>query len=155
MCSFLERYSDFVELKHELIPSWVLSDLTSGKLCSSWCTWCLYNLIQTCKNSTVLCNVNNIQEEAIILTKSEFSLPFGLHSNSNIEWKSFLQVTSFSVQCVFTYAGLWWLVTVSARAGVSEQKLKISNPWFAWSYLVFWVQGVWNCCTRSWLTDNQ
>lgn len=148
-----------MELKHELIPSWGLSGPTSGKSCSLRCTWCLYKVLKTWKNSTVLWIVKNTQEEANILIKLEFSLLFGPHRNSNTEWKK-LQISSvnniFQSSVGFHICGaLMTYDTVSATAGASEQKLKISNPGVAWPYWIFWVQYVWNRCTTSlWqLTD--
>lgn len=66
-----------------------------------------------------------INKKKLAFFKSEFSLPLGLHSNSTIEWKNgtfLLQMTSFSVQCVFTSTEPLWPVTVSATVGVSEKK---------------------------------
>lgn len=148
-----------MELKHELIPSWGLSGQTAGKSCSLRCTWCLYKVLKTWKNSTVLWIVKNTQEEANILIKPEFSLLFGPHRNSNTELKK-LQISSVNniFQCSVGFhicGALMTYDTVSATAGASEQKLKISNPGVAWPYWIFWVQYVWNRCTTSlWqLTD--
>lgn len=143
-----------MELKHELIPSWGLSGQTSGKSCSQRCTWCLYKVFKTWKNSTVLWIVNTTQEEANIQTKPEFSLLFGPHRYLRTLNEKKWQISSVNdiFQCsvgVHICGALMTCDTVSATAGVSEQRLKIPNPWVAWSYWVFWEQYVWNRCTRS------